>query len=385
MQTKALLVTEDGSSFHGFSVGALGTVTGEIVFNTSVTGYQEILTDPSYSQQLITFTQPHIGNVGINLDDQEATTIHAHGAIMKSVSHRPSNWRSQQSLPEWLAANNKVAIAGVDTRRLTRLIREQGALRACIMAGEANEQVALANARAFPGLSGQDLAKAASCNKAYQFTDASWFHRTANAETPTNKSRIVVVDFGVKQSILRQLVDRGATVQVVPATTTLDELLAYQPDGVLLSNGPGDPEPCTYAIELIQGLCRQALPVLGICLGHQLLCLALGAKTMKMKFGHHGGNHPIMDIESERVFITSQNHGFAVDESTLPSELTVTHRSLFDGTLQGVAHKQKPIWGLQGHPEAGPGPLDLLPVFDRFIDSCSSKTASHLESGVEHA
>ena len=365
---------EDGSVFHGKSIGSKGSSVGEVVFNTALTGYQEILTDPSYASQMITLTYPHIGNVGVNAEDEEADTIFASGLIVKDVPSAPSNWRSKESLPEYLARKQVVAIADVDTRRLTRILREKGAQRGCIIAGEIdNESIQQATQQAsdFPGLKGSDLAKVVSTKENYTWNEGTWnldpdvVNKLDSADAEFN---IVAYDFGIKKNILRMLVDRGCHVTVVPAQTSAADVLAMNPDGVFLSNGPGDPEPCDYAIEAIRNILDKQLPTFGICLGHQLLGLASGASTIKMKFGHHGANHPVQNLESKQVMITSQNHGFAVDEETLPDNLVATHRSLFDGSLQGVKRTDVPAYSFQGHPEASPGPHDIAPIFDDFIN-----------------
>lgn len=367
--TPALLALEDGSLFRGRSVGAEGLSTGEVVFNTAMTGYQEILTDPSYARQLVTLTYPHIGNTGVNPDDEESDGPRAAGLIVRNVPRRMSNWRATLSLPEYLIAHGVVAIAGVDTRRLTRLLRIKGALNGCIMAGEVDEARALAAARAFPGIKGMDLAQTVTTDKPHPWVEGSWVlgegHRTA---APEPLFHVVVYDYGIKRNILRMLVDRGCRVTVVPAKTPAGEVLALRPDGVLLSNGPGDPEPCDYAIQAIAEIMARDIPLFGICLGHQLLGLAAGARTIKMKFGHHGANHPVQDIETRKVMISSQNHGFALDEGSLPAHVRPTHRSLFDGSLQGISLTNHPAISFQGHPEAIPGPTDVSPQFDRFID-----------------
>lgn len=372
MIKSAILVLEDGTEFHGKSIGAEGAAIGEVVFNTSMTGYQEILTDPSYSQQIVTLTYPHIGNTGVNHSDEESETIHAQGLIIRDLPLVMSNYRAQESLSDYLKRHNIVAIADIDTRKLTRLLREKGAQNGCIIAGNhLDAQHALEKARSFPGLKGMDLAKTVTVKQPYQWTQGSW---TLEGELPKAKSvdelplHIVAYDFGVKRNILRMLVDRGCRVTVVPAQTPAQEVLALSPDGIFLSNGPGDPEPCDYAINAIQTFLTTDIPVFGICLGHQLLALASGAKTIKMKFGHHGGNHPVKDLDKDTVMITAQNHGFAVDEASLPANLRVTHKSLFDGSLQGIHRTDKPAFSFQGHPEASPGPHDAAPLFDHFIE-----------------
>lgn len=372
MNKQALLVLEDGSVFHGRSIGCEGQTVGEVVFNTALTGYQEILTDPSYARQIVTLTYPHIGNVGVNQEDTEANRVYAAGLVVRDVPAIYSNWRGTESLPDYLARNKVVAIADIDTRRLTRILREKGAQRGCIMAGDQIDQArALDAARSFPGLKGMDLAKEVTVSSRYVWTEGSW---QLNPATPrantadTAEFNVVAYDFGVKTNILRMLVDRGCRVTVVPATTPASDVLALNPDGVFLSNGPGDPEPCDYAIASIQQVLERKVPVFGICLGHQLLGLASGARTVKMKFGHHGANHPVQDLDNKHVMISSQNHGFAVDEDTLPANVRATHRSLFDGTLQGLERTDCPALSFQGHPEASPGPHDVAPVFDRFIE-----------------
>ncbi len=368
----AILVLEDGTEFHGRSIGAEGAAIGEVVFNTSMTGYQEILTDPSYSQQIVTLTYPHIGNTGVNSSDEESATIHAQGLIIRDLPLVMSNYRAEESLADYLKRHQIVAIADIDTRKLTRLLREKGAQNGCIIAGTyLDAKQALEKAKAFPGLKGMDLAKTVTVKQPYQWTQGSW---TLKGELPATQSpqdlplHVVAYDFGVKRNILRMLVDRGCRVTVVPAQTSAQEVLALSPDGIFLSNGPGDPEPCDYAIDAIQTFLTTDIPVFGICLGHQLLALASGAKTVKMKFGHHGGNHPVKDLDNNSVMITAQNHGFAVDEASLPDCLRVTHKSLFDGSLQGIHRTDKAAFSFQGHPEASPGPHDAAPLFDHFIE-----------------
>lgn len=376
MSRPAILVLEDGSAFRGVAVGADGTSSGEVVFNTAMTGYQEILTDPSYARQVITLTYPHIGNVGVNSEDEESSRIWAAGLVIRDLSLTASNFRSEQSLGEYLRARDVVAIADIDTRRLTRILRDKGALAGCIMAGAgADEDVALRAARAFPGLKGMDLATVVTTASSYHWHEGSWQLGRGFSQSVRSGFRVVAYDFGVKRNILRMLADRGCDLRVVPARTSAAEVLAMQPDGVFLSNGPGDPEPCAYAIEAIRQVLRERVPVFGICLGHQLLALASGARTVKMKFGHHGANHPVQNLADKSVLITSQNHGFAVDESSLPANLVPTHRSLFDGSLQGIERTDCPAFGFQGHPEASPGPHDAAPLFDHFIGLMASRTA----------
>ncbi|MEZ5476731.1 MAG: glutamine-hydrolyzing carbamoyl-phosphate synthase small subunit [Thiolinea sp.] len=380
MSKQALLVLEDGSLFRGRSIGCDGQTSGEVVFNTAMTGYQEILTDPSYARQMVTLTYPHIGNVGVNAEDAESDRVHAAGLIVRDVPALYSNWRGERSLPEYLEANAVVAIADIDTRRLTRILREKGAQRGCIIAGDdLDEQQALEAARAFPGLQGMDLAKVVTTLEPYGWTAGTWSldpqaERASTAEQ--YEFRVVAYDFGVKHNILRMLADRGCQLTVVPAQTPAAEVLALQPDGVFLSNGPGDPEPCEYAVTAIREVLERQVPVFGICLGHQLLALASGARTVKMKFGHHGANHPVQDLDSKVVMISSQNHGFAVDENTLPTSVRATHRSLFDGTLQGIERTDCPAFSFQGHPEASPGPHDVAPLFDRFIEMMRAARAA---------
>lgn len=369
----AILVLEDGSVFRGTSIGADGVTVGEVVFNTAMTGYQEILTDQSYKRQIVTFTYPHIGNTGINKGDNESAEIAVAGLIVRDVPPLASNWRAHQSLPEYLVEQGVVGIADIDTRRLTRILREKGAQNGCVMAGNIDEDKALAEAKAFPGLKGMDLAQVVSVRESYEWKDACW--TLEGDRYPQGKGtgfHVVVYDYGIKFNILRILADHDCRVTVVPAKTPVEEVLAMNPDGVLLANGPGDPEPCDYAITSTQRLLEERVPIFGICLGHQLLGLAAGAKTMKMKFGHHGANHPVIDLESGRVMITSQNHGFAVDEKSLPANVKATHRSLFDGSLQGLALTDRPAFSFQGHPEASPGPHDVKPLFERFMQSMSA-------------
>ncbi|HEX4895519.1 MAG TPA: glutamine-hydrolyzing carbamoyl-phosphate synthase small subunit [Solimonas sp.] len=365
----ALLALADGSIFKGVSIGSDGQTVGEVVFNTAMTGYQEILTDPSYREQIVTLTYPHIGNVGTNAEDGEAGGVHIAGLVLREVPRAHSNFRSTQDFREYLKTHKVVAIAGIDTRRLTRLLRDTGAQNGCILAGSRiSEKKALELARGFPGLKGMDLAKVVSAKDRYRWTRGSWTLETNRETEPANTgAHVVVYDFGIKRNILRMLVDRGCRVTVVPAQTPAAEVLKLKPDGVMLSNGPGDPEPCVYAIAAAREFMKRKLPLFGICLGHQILGLAAGAKTLKMKFGHHGANHPVQDLESGRVMITSQNHGFAVDEATLPKNVVVTHRSLFDGSNQGIRVTDAPAFSFQGHPEASPGPHDVAELFDRFV------------------
>ena len=373
MTHPAILVLEDGTVFEGESVGASGLAVGEVVFNTAMTGYQEIVTDPSYARQLVTLTYPHIGNTGCTGQDDEARKVWSAGLIVRDVPRRPSSWRSEASLQDWLAARGVVAIAGIDTRRLTRLLRERGAQNGAVMAGEGLDvDTALEAARKFPGLKGMDLAKVVSTAERYPWTEGQLDLDRNGFATAEKKFRVVAYDFGVKANILRMLAERGCEVTVVPAQTPAAEVLALKPDGVFLSNGPGDPEPCDYAVAAIREFVAQKLPVFGICLGHQLLALAAGARTMKMPNGHHGANHPVQELDGGRVLITSQNHGFAVDESTLPANARVTHRSLFDGTNQGIELTDAPAFSFQGHPEASPGPHDVSPLFDRFVASMAA-------------
>ena len=375
MQTYALLILQDGSQFIGKSIGAEGQTVGEVVFNTSMTGYQEILTDPSYCEQLVTLTYPHIGNVGTNNADAESNQVYAKGLIIRDLPLLASNYRNELDLSSYLKQHNVIAIADIDTRRLTRILREKGAQHGVIITANDRETLlekadtAKQMAIDFKGLSGLDLAQKVTCTKSYLWTQGVW---TREQEHPVAKNalpyHVVAYDFGVKRNILRMLVERGCKLTIVPAKTSAQEVLALNPDGIFLSNGPGDPAPCTYAIDAIKQFLATDIPIFGICLGHQLLALACGAKTIKMKFGHHGGNHPVKDLENNRVMITAQNHGFAVDEMSLPTHLRVTHKSLFDGSLQGIHHNQKPAFSFQGHPEASPGPHDAAPLFDHFIE-----------------
>ena len=371
----AILALEDGTVFRGVSIGASGWRVGEVVFNTAMTGYQEILTDPSYAQQLVTLTYPHIGNTGVNPEDVESDKIHAAGLIVRNVPPLASSWRMSETLTAFLKRHNVVGIAEIDTRHLTRVLRDQGAQRGCLWAGpDIDERLAVARARDFPGLKGMDLASRVTCETPYAWEQSDWRLGRGYGRRGETRFRVVVYDYGVKFNILRLLAERGCDITVVPATLPASEVLARKPDGVMLSNGPGDPEPCAYAIEAIQTLLEAGVPLFGICLGHQLLALACGARTMKMKFGHHGANHPVQDLETGQVLITSQNHGFAVDEATLPRHLKPTHRSLFDGSLQGIAHTDRPAFGFQGHPEASPGPHDVERLFDRFIELMANQS-----------
>ncbi|MDP9199341.1 MAG: glutamine-hydrolyzing carbamoyl-phosphate synthase small subunit [Pseudomonadota bacterium] len=366
--TPAVLALEDGTVFRGVSIGASGVAAGEVVFNTAMTGYQEILTDPSYSRQLVTLTHPHVGNTGVTPEDMESDAIHAAGLVIRDLPLEHSSWRASHSLTRFLAEGETVAIAGIDTRKLTRILRERGAQGGCIAtADKADAEVALRAARAFPGLKGMDLAKVVSARSPYQWNDGSIGRDPSRLLRPGSRLHVVAYDFGIKRNILRLLADYGCRMTVVPAETSAADALALGPDGIFLSNGPGDPEPCTYAIDAIGELLETDIPVFGICLGHQLLALASGAKTVKMKFGHHGANHPVQELVGNRVLITSQNHGFAVDEDSLPARLRPTHRSLFDGSLQGIARIDRPAFGFQGHPEASPGPHDVRPLFEHFV------------------
>ncbi|MEY3743063.1 MAG: hypothetical protein RLZZ541_118 [Pseudomonadota bacterium] len=378
----AILVLADGTVFRGTSIGASGHATssqtvGEVVFNTSMTGYQEILTDPSYTKQIVTLTYPHIGNYGVNIEDVESGQVYASGLIIRDLPLTHSNFRNSQSLSEYLVANQVVAIADIDTRQLTRILREKGAQTGAIVAGEADETKAIALAMSliasFPGLSGMDLAKVVTCAKPYEFTQGEWALGEGYTAAPSPKFHVVAYDYGVKRNILRMLVSRGCKVTVLPAQTSAAEALAYKPDGVFLSNGPGDPAPCDYAIEAIKTIVNAGVPTFGICLGHQLLALASNAKTHKMKFGHHGANHPVQDTKTKRVYITSQNHGFAVDAASLPANIKTTHISLFDGSLQGIARTDKPAFSFQGHPEASPGPTEMSYLFDNFLSMMKEK------------
>jgi len=392
--TPAILVLADGTVFRGIAIGAAGVTVGEVVFNTAMTGYQEILTDPSYTEQIVTLTYPHIGNYGVNVEDVESSRVYAAGLVIRDLPLLVSNWRSNQSLSEYLQANNVVAIADIDTRKLTRILREKGAQAGCIMAagpasgsslaastpdmplagmtGQIDEARALELAQGFPGLAGMDLAKVVSSKESYVYEEGEWALGEGYAKPAAAKYHVVAFDYGVKRNILRMLTSRNCKVTVLPAQATAEQALALKPDGIFLSNGPGDPEPCDYAISAIKSLVDSGIPTYGICLGHQLLALASGARTMKMKFGHHGANHPVQDLADKRVFITSQNHGFAVDPATLPANVRATHVSLFDGSLQGIERTDKPAFSFQGHPEASPGPREMSYLFDRFIDLMQS-------------
>ncbi|MEN3261388.1 glutamine-hydrolyzing carbamoyl-phosphate synthase small subunit [Sodalis endosymbiont of Spalangia cameroni] len=384
MIKSALLVLEDGTQFHGRAIGAEGTAVGEVVFNTSITGYQEILTDPSYSRQIVTLTYPHIGNAGTNEADNESPRVQAQALVIRDLPLIASNFRDTLSLSDHLKQQNIVGIADIDTRKLTRLLREKGAQNGCIIAGDnPDAQLALRKAREFPGLNGMDLAKEVSTTEQYSWTQGSW---TLDGGLPAPATdlpyHVVAYDYGIKRNIMRMLVDRGCRLTVVPAQTPAETVLAMNPDGIFLANGPGDPAPCDYAIAAIQTFLTTDIPLFGICLGHQLLALASGAKTVKMKFGHHGGNHPVKDLAADRVMITAQNHGFAVDEKTLPATLRVTHTSLFDGTLQGLHRTDKPAFSFQGHPEASPGPHDAAPLFDHFIELINAYRSQPNVSGA---
>ncbi|MGH8346626.1 MAG: glutamine-hydrolyzing carbamoyl-phosphate synthase small subunit [Pseudomonas sp.] len=377
MTKPAILALADGSIFRGEAIGADGQTVGEVVFNTAMTGYQEILTDPSYAQEIVTLTYPHIGNTGTTPEDAESNRVWSAGLVIRDLPLVASNWRNTMSLSDYLKANNVVAIAGIDTRRLTRILREKGAQNGCIMAGDnISEEAAIAAAQGFPGLKGMDLAKVVSTKESYEWRSTVWDLKTdshATLEASELPYHVVAYDYGVKVNILRMLVERGCRVTVVPAQTPAADVLALKPDGVFLSNGPGDPEPCDYAIQAIKDVLETEVPVFGICLGHQLLALASGAKTLKMGHGHHGANHPVQDLDSGVVMITSQNHGFAVDEATLPANVRAIHKSLFDGTLQGIERTDKSAFSFQGHPEASPGPNDVAPLFDRFINEMAKR------------
>ncbi len=376
MTNPALLILEDGTIFQGVSVGADGMSSGEVVFNTAITGYQEILTDPSYARQLVTLTHPHIGNVGATAEDCESRGVFCAGLIVKNVPPLHSNWRAQSSLPHYLKDNGVVAISGIDTRKLTRLLRSKGAQNGCIAAGSSPDpQLALAAAKEFPGLNGMDLAATVSSERAYSWNEGVWHLEHGYGPAPPSRFKVVACDYGVKHNLLRLLAERGCDITVVPAQADAEQILEHQPHGVFLSNGPGDPQPCDYAIAAISELLERQIPLFGICLGHQLLALASGGQTEKMKFGHHGANHPVRDLDSGRVLISSQNHGFTVRESSLPANLRITHRSLFDGTIQGLERRDKAAFSFQGHPEASPGPHDLSGLFDRFISMMQSTDA----------
>lgn len=380
MSVPAVLALADGTIFRGQSIGAKGNTTGEVVFNTAMTGYQEILTDPSYSRQIVTFTYPHIGNTGTTPEDLEAAIVHASGLVIRDLPLQASSWRAVNTLTEFLERSKTVAIAGIDTRRLTRMLRERGAQAGCIMTGEKIDPAAAVRAAGkFPGLKGMDLAKVVSARRPYQWNEGSlWDSTGPHTLRAHQRLHVVAYDFGVKRNILRMLADHGCRMTVVPAQTSAEEALALSPDGIFLSNGPGDPEPCDYAIEAVRSFLATDLPIFGICLGHQILGLACGASTLKMKFGHRGANHPVQELATGRVMITSQNHGFAVDEATLPPNVRATHRSLFDGSLQGLAWTDRPVFGFQGHPEASPGPHDMRPLFQQFTQSVVRRLQSQL-------
>jgi carbamoyl-phosphate synthase small subunit len=382
----ALLVLAEGTVFRGASVGAPGLAAGEVVFNTAITGYQEILTDPSYCRQIVTLTHPHVGNTATNAEDMESAKVFASGLVVRDLPARFSSWRAQRGLTDFLVENRVPAIAGIDTRRLTRILREKGAQAGCIMTGDTADQAAAVKAaRKFPGLKGMDLAKVVSVKRPYQWNEGTLWPDSGRAPIrASQRLHVAAYDFGIKRNILRLLADGGCRMTVVPAQTSAEEVLALEPDGIFLSNGPGDPEPCEYAIQATRKFLDTDLPVFGICLGHQILGLAAGARTVKMKFGHHGANHPVQDLESGRVFITSQNHGFAVDEATLPEGVKATHRSLFDGSLQGLAFEERPVFGFQGHPEASPGPHDLRPLFERFNHLMLRRLQAHLKMAEEN-
>ena len=384
---KALLALEDGTVFEGYAFGASGSAVGEVIFNTSITGYQEIITDPSYARQIITFTHPQIGNVGVNSDDIEAGVVHASAMVIKNLPKRISNWRSQSSLDEFLERNNIVGIHGIDTRKLTRLIRSKGAQNGCVTSDpKMDAKSAVEQARNFPGLKGMDLAKVVTTPSVYDWNEGVFDLDSGQPVMTSDEDEqfsVVAYDFGIKQNILRMLASRGCRVRVLPAKTPFDEI-GSDVDGVFLSNGPGDPEPCTYAIENIEQLLKQYVPIFGICLGHQLLAIASGGQTMKMKFGHHGANHPVRNLSTGEIMITSQNHGFAVDDENLPEDVVVTHRSLFDGTIQGIAHTKYPAFSFQGHPEASPGPHDCAALFDQFINLMRERK-QHSVAGLRHA
>lgn len=376
MDKPAVLALADGTVFRGRSVGAQGKTVGEVVFNTAMTGYQEILTDPSYAQQIVTLTYPHIGNTGTNAADAESAAVHAAGLVIRDLPLVASNFRSEQSLADYLEENGTVCIADIDTRKLTRIIREKGAQAGCILTGDlVDEALAISEAQAFPGLKGMDLAKVVTTESSYEWTEPSWQLGVTSPKAPLARFHVVALDFGVKRNILRILVDLGCRVTVMPAQSTFDEVAAQSPDGVFFSNGPGDPEPCRYAIDLAQRIMTAGVPLFGICLGHQILALASGAKTQKMSHGHHGANHPVQDLANKTVMVTSQNHGFTVSDTDLPAHLSVTHRSLFDGTVQGICRTDVPAYSFQGHPEASPGPHDATYLFDAFIDAMTKSNA----------
>lgn len=385
MSTPAILALQDGTVFHGTSIGADGQTIGEVVFNTAMTGYQEILTDPSYSRQIVTLTYPHIGNTGTNSEDMESAKVHAAGLVIRDLPIAYNNWRAEYSLETFLRGSGLVAIADLDTRKLTRILREKGAQNGCIHAGTSDPDQALVKAREFPGLKGMDLAKVVSTREPYQWNDGTLWPHVERTPGRTQRLHVVAMDFGIKRNILRILSDYGCRMTVVPATTTAEDILRLAPDGVFLSNGPGDPEPCDYAIAAISRLLEERLPIFGICLGHQLLALASGASTVKMKFGHHGANHPVQELAGGRVMITSQNHGFAVDEASLPDNLVATHRSLFDGSLQGIERTDCMAFGFQGHPEASPGPRDLTALFERFLKQMLKARAGFSSPGEQHS
>lgn len=374
---KAILALADGTVFRGIGIGATGSSVGEVVFNTAMTGYQEILTDPSYCRQIVTLTYPHIGNTGINREDCEAEKVQAAGLVIRDLPLLASNFRSEQTLSDYLKAEHVVALAGIDTRKLTRILREKGAQNGCLMSGDIDEEKSVAAARQFPGLSGMDLAKVVSTEKPYAWSEGEWALGKGHANPESSTFHVVAYDYGVKRNILRMLASRGCRVTVLPAQASVAEVLALDPDGVFLSNGPGDPEPCDYAIAAIREILSRGIPTFGICLGHQLMGLASGARTTKMKFGHHGANHPVKDLDTGQVLITSQNHGFAVDAESLPANLRVTHVSLFDGSLQGLARTDVPAFCFQGHPEASPGPHDVSYLFDRFIKMMEDHRVQH--------
>ena len=376
----AILVLQDGTIFKGRSIGAEGYSTGEVVFNTSMTGYQEILTDPSYARQIINFTNPHIGNTGTNTEDEESSKIWANGLVIRDLPLLLSNFRSEKTLDEYLKEKNVLGIANIDTRKLTRILREKGSLSGCMMAGDVDEKIALKMAREFIGLEGVDLAKEVTIASKSKWTEGTWGLNLGYQSLNAAIYKVVVYDFGIKRNILRMLVDRGAELIIVPAETPASEVLDMNPDGVFLSNGPGDPQPCTYAIEAIKQILETNIPIFGICLGHQPLALASAAKILKMKFGHHGANHPVKDVETKKVMITSQNHGFSIDKSTIPGNLCITHLSLFDGSIQGVQRTDKPAFGFQGHPEASPGPHDTAPLFDHFFELIKNHPNSNIKN-----